>query len=550
MSTITTTFAYEEKGFAAIAAKLDVLRGRVEKPLGGLKKLNQAGSDLMEAFSPLAPIAIGVGAAIAGVGVTAAAIGVGIKKAFDMGGELSDLSARTGAAIGDLMVLRQAFDNAGIGAEAVGPSINKMQKALAGLNEDGEPTNKVFAQLGLNMEELKGLSATEQFDAIGKAIGGLEDPAQRSMAAMGLFGKSGGQMLALFTDSGALGDAAKDIGNQAALMEENAALFDKISDILGTTGTKLQGFFVGMGAELAPIIEPLVDLFRNTDFSGFGQQLGRSIAIAFQALTDGSIWKLAADGALIGIGEAVNFLWKGLSSAISGAGEMLIQSFKNAATYFEVLTTPGFWEGMSKSLLGIAAQFGAMLLDKIADLVEAIAGIPVIGDAVGKNAGRALRDQATAARESGQQFVGEGFDALAPAGKVIAARQVEQAKALNQAITKAFNETGSIVDVSALVEEFTNGIDDQKSKLDFARVRALAANPNKEKGSQLDLSGGTDKKGSGVSKLVAIGGFGVFVRDPMIVEARRTNDLLLKIEKNTTPNKNESSTPNFDARFA
>lgn len=550
MSTITTTFAYEDKGFAAIAAKLDVMRARVEKPLGGLKKLNKAGADLMEAFSPLAPIAIGVGAAIAGVGVTAAGIGLGIKKAFDMGGELSDLSARTGATIADLMVLRQAFDNAGLGAEAVGPSINKMQKALAGLNEDGEPTNKVFEQLGLNMEELKGLSATEQFDKIGKAIGGLEDPAQRSMAAMGLFGKSGGQMLALFTDSGALGDAAKDVGNQAALMEENAVLFDKISDILGTTGTKLQGFFVGMGAELAPIIEPLVDLFRNTDFSGFGQQLGQSIAIAFQSLTDGSIWKLASDGALIGIGEAVNFLWKGISSSISGAGEMLVQSFKNAATYFQVLTTPGFWEGMSKSLLGIAAQFSALLLDKIADLVEAFSNIPVIGDAVGKNAGQALRDQATAARESGQQFVGEGVDALAPAGKIIAARQAEQAKALKDAITNAFNGTGGIVDVSALVDEFTDGIDEQKRKLKAAQVAALADNPNKEKGSQLDLSGGSDKKVSGVSKLTAIGGFGVFVRDPLIAEARKTNDLLLEIKKNTAQSKNEPPPPSFEPRFA
>lgn len=531
MSTITTTFAYEDKGFAAIAAKLDFLRGRVEKPLGGLAKLNKAGSALMAAFAPLAPVAVGLGAALVGVGASAAVIGVGLKKAFDVGGELSDLSARTGAAVGDLAILQQAFTNAGIGADAVGPAINKMQKALSGVNEEGEPTNKTFEQLGLNIEEIKGMSATQQFDAIGKSIAALSTPAERSAAAMGLFGKSGGQMLALFSDAGALGDAAKDVGNQAALLEKNAALFDKISDILGTTGTKLQGFFVGMGDQLAPIIEPLVDLFRNTDFSGFGQQLGQSLAIAFQSITDGSIWKLAGDGLMVAIGESINYLWKGLSASMSGAGELLIQGFKNAATYFQVLTTPGFWEGMAKSLFGIAAQFGALLLEKIADLVDAFASIPVIGDAVGSKAAENLRDQAKVSREAASQFTSEGADALAPVAKQIAARQIEQNKALAEAIQKAFNETGGIVDVSRLIDTFTDGVNAQKVKLAQAQAAALAATPEKQKNNDLDQTGGSSKA---ATQLARIGQFGVFnkPRDPMISEAKRTNGLLQEIRDN------------------
>lgn len=45
-----------------------------------------------------------------------------LKGAIDMGGELSDLSAVTGQSVSDLVVLRQAFQNAGIGAVGSEPA--------------------------------------------------------------------------------------------------------------------------------------------------------------------------------------------------------------------------------------------------------------------------------------------------------------------------------------------------------------------------------------------------------------------------------------------
>ncbi|MEI8311484.1 MAG: hypothetical protein WCH98_12085, partial [Verrucomicrobiota bacterium] len=57
-----------------------------------------------------------------------------IKESLDLGGHLTDMSAQTGIAVADLVVLRQAFANAGMDADAVGPQINRLQKALGGLN--------------------------------------------------------------------------------------------------------------------------------------------------------------------------------------------------------------------------------------------------------------------------------------------------------------------------------------------------------------------------------------------------------------------------------
>jgi len=71
------------------------------------------------------------------------------------------------------MILQQAFVNNGMEAESVGKAVNKLQKALPGVNEQGEPTNKTFEKLGLSMEELVALSPDEQLLRIGKAINGL-----------------------------------------------------------------------------------------------------------------------------------------------------------------------------------------------------------------------------------------------------------------------------------------------------------------------------------------------------------------------------------------
>ncbi|MFA5058262.1 MAG: hypothetical protein WC485_09130, partial [Opitutaceae bacterium] len=125
-------------------------------------------------------------AAMAGVGLSLAGVTAGIKKALDMGGNLSDLSARTGASVRDLMTLRQAFEDAGIGADSAGMAINQMQRALSGISASGDKSEKLFKALGLDLEALRGMGAAQQFQTIGTAIAGLASPAERTAAAMAI----------------------------------------------------------------------------------------------------------------------------------------------------------------------------------------------------------------------------------------------------------------------------------------------------------------------------------------------------------------------------
>ena len=201
-----------------------------------------------------------------------------IKDSLDLGGRLSDVSAQTGIAVSDLVVLRQAFDNAGVGADGVGPAINRMQKALAGVTEEGEPSNEALVRLGLTMGEIRSLSPAEQFARVASGLAAITDPTERAATAMKIFGRKGGEMMALFRDSSAMATAAQQVGGLAAVMEANASQFDFISDALGAANVKVQQFSAGVTAGIAPALQELADSLNQTDLTGLGESVGQAAA--------------------------------------------------------------------------------------------------------------------------------------------------------------------------------------------------------------------------------------------------------------------------------
>ena len=165
----------------------------------------------------------------------------GVEAVLEVGASLSRLSARTGATSRELVVIGEVFRQAGMDAGGVGPALNKMQKALTGVNERGEPTNKTFAKLGLNMEALQKAGPVQAFQMIGKAINGLESPAQKAAAAMAIFGRSGGELLTVFNNSDAFTAAAQTLGGQADILGKNADAFREVAEKFGSIGIKFQG---------------------------------------------------------------------------------------------------------------------------------------------------------------------------------------------------------------------------------------------------------------------------------------------------------------------
>lgn len=323
-----------------------------------------------------------IAAGLAAAAAAAAGLAVGVKGALDLGGALSDLSTRTGVAAGELRILQEAFARNGLSADKVGPSINKMQRALVEAGEKGGETARVFNTLGLNLNDLRGMDASSQFTAIGQAINALPEPAARAAAAMQLFGRSGGEMLTLFANSGAMAEAARSVGDQADILTRNANLFDQASDILGSVATKMQGFFVGVADTLVPALMPLLEAADGIDLSGLGQDLGNAIAFGLTVITSGNLGNLLSAQFKLSAAELLNAIYKGFI----GITAFLVQRFIDIPADFlkvmQVITQPSFWAGLAQALLAAALGFGRAIAMSVADLLGALREIPALAGAL------------------------------------------------------------------------------------------------------------------------------------------------------------------------
>lgn len=283
------------------------------------KKIDRQIADAKKKFAFLG------GAAKAGFAAGAAGsalLGAGIKSAMDEGGRLLDLSNQTGLAVDELVILGQEAKNAGQDLGGVAGAVNKMQKAIASGSED-----KLLGQLVGDVTAFKQLNPVAQFQTVGKAIAGLKSPTDRTAAAMALFGKSGATLLSMFASQG-FGDAAAQVGGQAKLLAQDAALFDDVSDKLHTAGIKLQGFFVGVADKVAPVLKPIVDDLAGLDGASIGQEIGDGLASGLQMLTDGTLGDALGLTISIAVGKGINYLTGGLTGAVAAFGSGLVEAMK------------------------------------------------------------------------------------------------------------------------------------------------------------------------------------------------------------------------------
>lgn len=200
-------------------------------------------------------------------------------EALDLGGELNDLSTRTGESAGQLLVLQQAFDNTGVGADKVGASINKLQKFMEDAANGGDKQNEVMNRLGISLADLQGKTPTQQMQIFAEKISGIQDPTERAATAMTIFGKSGGELLPLLTNFSGEVEAAKgQLGGMPGIMDRTADAFDAISDNLNVAKGKLTEFAAGLLEKAAPALESFSEMLTGVDAAGWGQKLGEVVS--------------------------------------------------------------------------------------------------------------------------------------------------------------------------------------------------------------------------------------------------------------------------------
>ena len=134
---------------------------------------------------------MGLGAAMAGA---VAGATVSFARTADA---IQDLSTKTGIGVEELQRLKYAARVSGTDLNGLETAVKKMQQAVHSGSE-------AFAELGLNMDQLRLMDSSQQFDAVMKALAGISNAGTRAALAVKVFGESGTDMLPML-DAGAQG---------------------------------------------------------------------------------------------------------------------------------------------------------------------------------------------------------------------------------------------------------------------------------------------------------------------------------------------------------
>lgn len=219
-------------------------------------------------------------AALGGVALSINSAFEGLKGAMNFGADLTILASRIGSTVESVVVLSRAFEMGGLSADRMGIMVNRLQKAVSGVNEMGKSTKGAFGALGLTPESLQGLKFEDQLEKLAQGFQKIQDPAQRAAIAMDLFGREGGQMLTLLTKQGLLGQAAEDAGRLAQRMGQDAGAFKSVGDQLSVMKLRMQEMWVVALEQLLPALEKIGNVIKGLNLGSLGAALGSGGAIA------------------------------------------------------------------------------------------------------------------------------------------------------------------------------------------------------------------------------------------------------------------------------
>lgn len=438
-------------------------------------------------------------AAMKGVEVVAASFG----KAIDMGGQLADLSAQTGVAAGELLVLQRAFDNTGAGAEKVSPAIAKMSSSIVDAMSGTGAAAKAFDQLGLSAEALINLPAEQQFQKIGNALANVSNETERSALASDVFGgKLGKDLLPLMTNfSGETRTATQQLGSMVGVMNENSDAFDSIGDGIKVAQGKLTEFAAGLMSVMAPAIEAVVTALTRIDAAQIGKDLGsafvgageamkgfQSAIDAFEAGNIGLALQSIFESVKLQAMETGNSIINIFTAAFQTAGDVLGEIFSaNGATFMLLRSSFDFVAGYAKDKIAGAmsemfASMGPAFAGISASLKQhseagalaaelALQRIPIAAELSGEQISTALGNSTAVFQTNLAAANGEFFNTEEQAAKVEAiANQITAATAATAAehanTNIALTITGTLTEQLAKTEEaLTKAIADGNTQL-------------------------------------------------------------------------------------
>ncbi|MDD4889063.1 MAG: hypothetical protein PHU85_03965 [Phycisphaerae bacterium] len=293
-------------------------------------KIKAFGSRLSSIGSKLG----GWGSAIAGIGWNLGKLGAAATGAFlggaklfgTMGGDIDDMSDRTGMGIEAIQELGYAARQNGASVEDLELGIKKMQKTIAGAGDEGKQATEALANLGLAVSDLAGLAPENQFRLMAGRIASLPDPANRTAAAIELFGRSGTKLLPMIAGGtaglAAMAQQARNLG--FVLSAEDVAAGHAFEKTLDKLWFSVKLGTARVGAQLVPMLTEFANkAIEITGVVGKWVSANQGLIVSAFKIAAGV---LAAGAGIFALGKiigGVGLAMQAFGAAISGAGVLL-----------------------------------------------------------------------------------------------------------------------------------------------------------------------------------------------------------------------------------
>jgi hypothetical protein len=127
--------------------------------------------------------------------------------------------------------------------------------------------------------------------------------------------------------------------------------------------------FEQVGKPLADALDAFVPKFLAF-MDGVKPKMAEASQFIVEVFRSGNATKLVMSGLKLAFAESVNFLWATLRATIAAIGQYIVEWFRTAVTYFEILTTADFWKGMGNAIIGIFLSAIGFLQKGLAEAIE------------------------------------------------------------------------------------------------------------------------------------------------------------------------------------
>ena len=226
-----------------------------------------------------------------------------------------------------------------------------------------------------------------------------------------------------------------------------STLMDTFNDVLLTLGTPINDAIRPMIEQAIGLVQQLVPMAATA-----GVMIRDALLFVVGMFKSGQFLTLVGTTMKLGFAESVNFLWAAFRGTLSAVGQYLVELFKTAVMYFEILTTADFWKGMGNALIGVALSFLSFWQKGMAQLIEIARPLAEMfgqGDLIDSAQGALLDSSKMLDGEARARYDKSG-DQLGPLADRVGQRLADAWTNIGNRFAETFQKTPDAIDTDGM----------------------------------------------------------------------------------------------------